>query len=509
MKQCNRDILAGHLNRMQNLNISEYLTDYKPTDRIKQMIPEKWVLNNLVTMVMVYIMEYTLGEDRKCTLPMIADFLEDVSTPFDDYCNIDDFDELARFIVVGILQHNGKLASFSVYDPGKDKIITTTTRLIDEEAGAYWLTTVACDYLFRTHELSEDTQYNVTKYILKEHLKRENYSGALDKSKELISSLRNISNLMSEFVRKCKENIHAVTIDDYENMMKRYNNVVKDGYGELRDIQVNADNKAKELQKAIEINLNMETKKHVMALEGISRNIDVAIDEMRALINKCNACKDIYKDDIYNGFAAGYYDRFDFEKDIMVPLQNGDLSIDAVYQFFRTPLLSPEVSRILNLESFYTVQEMITEMPDEDAINVDDVEDQNKDIINIRNARFSGITTELFTYMRDREQFRFSEFVRSLPQDKLKEFCEENSLPQVLLSIYDLGETSITEWKAESDLTTPPNGEFDLSLFLKGLPDDLLNIDRFSITKTDELFTFSTEDGTITTNDMIVEVHRV
>ena len=148
-------------------------------------------------------------------------------------------------------------------------------------------------------------------------------------------------------------------------------------------------------------------------------------------------------------------------------------------------------------------------MPDEDAINVDDVEDQNKDIINIRNARFSGITTELFTYMRDREQFRFSEFVRSLPQDKLKEFCEENSLPQVLLSIYDLGETSITEWKAESDLTTPPNGEFDLSLFLKGLSDDLLNIDRFSITKTDELFTFSTEDGTITTNDMIVEVHRV
>ena len=76
MKQCNRDILAGHLNRMQNLNISEYLTDYKPTDRIKQMIPEKWVLNNLVTMVMVYIMEYTLGEDRKCTLPMIAYFLE-------------------------------------------------------------------------------------------------------------------------------------------------------------------------------------------------------------------------------------------------------------------------------------------------------------------------------------------------------------------------------------------------------------------------------------------------
>ena len=507
MTQSSKELLAGHKSRMKVMNISKFITEYKPTDKVKQMVPDKEIIDNFVMMVMVYIMEHTLSNDRKCTLSMIASFLEEVSEPFSDYCQIDDYDELARFIVVGILQNNGKLANFSVYDPEKEKITYTTIRLLNEEAGAYSMTTDGCDYLFRTHELAVDVQYSVAKYILKEHLKRENYSEALDQSKELISTLRNIYNMLCEFSRKCRENIYNVTIDEYTKMMERFYSVIAGGFGELQNMQQSADEKAKELRQAIEVNLDLETKKHVTALEGISNNIKIAIHEMRRLSKKCDECKVLYKDDIYSGFTANFYDRLDLHNDIMKPLEKGDLSIDILYQFFRYPLRSPEIESVLNPESLYSVEEMYQETPDSDGEDIETVAEDTS-IAEIRNKRFRGITKEFFAYMKSRDNFRFSEFVNAISHDNLQWFCDERSLPQVFMSLYSLGDVSISGWKAEAMPDIPPTGEFDLAVFLKDVPAEMLEMDGFTVIKTNDDFTFSTDNETITTNDFTVEVRK-
>ena len=100
----------------------------------------------------------------------------------------------------------------------------------------------------------------------------------------------------------------------------------------------------------------------------------------------------------------------------------------------------------------------------------------------------------------------------SLNDERLYEFCEENALPQMVLSLYSIQKISVSDWKKSNEMIVQPMGEFELSWCLSELPDHYLEIDCFTVEKLDREFAFAVNrDGKqnrISMSDFVIGVKR-
>ena len=139
-------MLSGFDSRMKFINIVRAMLDYTMKSKISEMIPDKSILDNIIVMVLVFIKEQTLGNERTCTIKDIAHFLDQTVPTFYNDDKIDT-EELARFIVINVLQNEGIPMEYDVFNPGSESIIKQRIRLIEESKGDYHLTDDAFDFL--------------------------------------------------------------------------------------------------------------------------------------------------------------------------------------------------------------------------------------------------------------------------------------------------------------------------------------------------------------------------
>lgn len=506
-----RELLSGFEKRMKFIHIARYLMDYPLKDSIRAMVPDREILDNIIVAVLVYMKERTLGNEQRCTLEHIADYLADLTCLLPEEWVVVP-DELARFIVVDVLQKGGVLASYKVLVPEKERFEQMPVRLLEESAGSYHLTDDAFDYLFRSKEIESELDYSVTRFRMAEYMKRNNYMEALDQSRELVSRIRNMKMSMDDFMRRCRENIARISIDQYETVIARTRALLETEYEELRMIQDSAKARAQELSKAWQSGVEAENmRKHRRALAEIIRNIQLTIEEQRGLINKKMTLSDTYRTILSDSYAMNRYERLSFERDIMTELRNGHISLDLAATFLLFPLTKPELEKQFSPESLYAIQDRLSEQEEEEQKVLEEGEEE-PDPAALRNERFLRICTEFFAFLSNRERFRVSEFVASLPDDTLYDFCVENALPQVILHLYGLQNVSITDWKASQEMIVQPVGEFELSWCLNELPAEYLELDSFTVTKMDRAFSFSVQkegkQNTIEMTDFGFEVMR-
>ena len=505
------ELLAGFEKRMRFINIARFLVDYPYKDNIRAMIPDRDLLDNIIVAVLVFIKERTLGREQNCSLEDIADFLDDIALVFHEEIELNSA-ELARFIIIDVLQKGGALTNYKVLFPDKESFELVPIRLIEEEKGTYHLTDDAFDFLFRSKEIESELDYSVTRFRMAEYMKRDNYVEALDQSRELISKIRNMKISMDDFMRRCRENIAKISIDQYESVVFRVRNLLESEYEELRSIQDNAKERAATLAQAQQSGIGSdEIVKHRKALNEIIRNIQLTIEEQRSLINKRMSLSDAYQSILSDSYAMNRYERLNFDKDIMAELRNGNMPLDIASLYLLFPLIKPEVENRFSVENFYAPQTKIKELDDEEAEDFEDeVEETNP--IEIRNVRFFKICETLFDYLAERTEFKISEFIASLSDDQIYEFCEENALPQVVLSLYALQKISISDWKESDEMIVEPMGEFELSWCLSNLPECLLKFDYFTIEKLGREFSFTVikddKQSRVSMSDFAIEVTR-
>lgn len=505
------ELLAGFEKRMKFINIARALIDYSYRDNIREMIPDRDLLNNIIVAVLVFIKERTLGREQNCSLEDIADFLDDLAVILPEEISINST-ELTKFIVVDVLQNRGELTSYEVFVPGKERFELVPIRLIEEERGTYHLTDDAFDFLFRSKEIESELDYSVTRFRMAEYMKRDNYAEALDQSRELVSKIRNMKVSIDDFMRRCRENIAKISIDQYETVISRVRNLLETEYEELRIIQDNAKERADSLSQAQQSGVGLDDiQKHRKALNEIIRNIQMTIEEQRSLINKKMSLSDTYQSILSDSYAMNRYERLNFDKDIMAELRNGNMPLDIASLYLLFPLTRPAFENQFSIENFYAIQTKISEIEEEEA---EDLEGEAEEIdpIEVRNDRFYDICVEFFDYLITRTEFKISEFIGSLSDGKLFAFCEENALPQVVLSLYSIQKVSITEWKESDEMIVQPMGEFELSWCLSKLPEYCLEIDYFTIEKLDREFAFAVSlDGKqnkISMSDFVIEVKK-
>lgn len=506
------ELLAGFEKRMRFINIVRCLLEYKYPDHIREMIPDKKILDNLIVAVLVFIKDRTLGTEQTCTVADVERFLEDISPILPDTCRIDPR-VMARYVIVDVLQNGGVLTEFTTYFSTTGSFAPMAIRLINEEKGSYHLTDDAFDFLFRSKEIESELDYSVTRFRMQEYMRRDNYEDALDASRELVSRIRNMKVSMDDFLLRCREDISKITVDQYETVIGRIRSLLEDEYKELTEIQTAAKERAVKLEEALQNGVGSEdTQKHRSALREIIENISLTINEQRTLINKKASLSESYQALIRDNFVVNRFERLNFERDILSPLRKMDSSLGDAAKFLLFMLTKPEFDKKFSVENFYAPQGKINENEAKEGLDITEEGSDLEKLIEIRNERYRRISLDLFRYMEDKERFTISGFIDSLRVAELKEYSAENALPNVLLSLFAMQELNIEEWKNGERFTVIPNGEFELSWCLEEIPEEYLEIKRIRFTKTDSSFSFSVrQDGyerAIDMTDFEVEVVR-
>lgn len=324
------ELLSGFEKRMKFINIVRFLLEYKFPDQIRAMIPDKSILDNVIVAVLVYINDRTLGAQKNCSLADIQRFLEDLSVILPNPERID-CAVLARYIIVDVLQKGGMLTDYQTFFSTSEQFERMPIRLLNEEKGNYHLTDDAFDFLFRSKEIESELDYSVTRFRMKEYMKRDNYEEALEASRELVNRIRSMKISMDDFLLRCREDISKTTVDQYETIISRIRSLLEAEYEELTNIQQTAKERISALESAQLSGIGAEdTLKHRAALREIVSNISLTIDEQRSLINKKTSLAESYQALIRDNFVVTRFERLNFERDIMVPLRKlGDPLGDA------------------------------------------------------------------------------------------------------------------------------------------------------------------------------------
>ena len=482
-----KDLLQDFEKRMRFVNLIKYwLQRSKPREINELLHNDDDKTDNLILMVMVFIMDSTLRYGERCTKQDITAFLRELADVYD--YEPESAKILTDYIVTDVLQSNGKVRSFDTFYNSDEQFKDQRSLiLLEQQSGSYVLTNEAYEFLFRTKEIDSELDFSVNRFKLQEFIKRGNYGKALRESRELVSRVRNLKTRMDDFMLRCRTNISEVSIDEYEEIVTQVKDSFEDENKQLSDIRTLVS--AQEIREILE-------------------NIDTVISEQSRVFNQKFSLSELYANLLDDSFSYLQVGRFDLEQELLLPMQKMHLQDTSNIGKLFAPLYRPIFSHMFGIDFFYSRQNAIRESTKDDGIDI--VSDDNAETAaDIRNKRYVEIIRGLLTFADKNSIFCFSDYLAVVPKEQVQEQLREKSLPDVMLKLYGLGEINVAGWRAEQHDIIVPVGEFDLSYCLSELPEELIQMQTILIQKLDEVITLlDAEDGSIKMNDFKIEVIR-
>lgn len=501
-----KELLQDFEKRMRFVNLIKYwLKRTKPAE-IHGLLPDDDKADNLILMVLVFIMDSTLRYGERCTKEDVAAFLRELSDLY-DYPS-ESAGQLADYIITDVLQSGGKVRDFETFYSDEASFHQQRTLvLLEPQSGSYVLTNEAYEFLFRTKEIDSELDFSVSRFKLQEFIKRGNYSKALRESRELVSRVRNLKTRMDDFMLRCRTNIAEISVDEYEEIITQVRASFEDESKQLSDIRLLVAEKLQAIaDSALHGRDDIGQTEH--EIQEILSNIDIVISEQSRVYNQKFKLTELYAQLLDDNFSYLGSRSFDFEQELLAPLRRMQLQDTREIGRLFLPLYRPSFQHLFAPDFFYRRQNAIREAAEDEGIEIRTAE-SGETLAEIRNRRYAEIIHSFLFYCSSHSAFRFSEYQDALTEEVLHEQMQENALPDVMLKLYALGIIDITAWKNMEKSILVPVGEFDLSYCLSEMPEELLEMRSITIQKTDDIIIFPVSDiCRITMNDLTVEVKK-
>ena len=398
-------------------------------------------MDNLFFSLLVYILEQTLNENDQCTMENMAAFLEKVLPAFQKDFSEEQIYRLTEYMVRDILQNKGEEKTYHVmdYEHGMKEI---RIRLIQDKI---------TDGGKIVYQLT-DQGYNLL-FRTREVDKELDFKLEQLKLKELL---------------KRKNYKHALRQSQEDHTME--DEAVTEA---LRNLAL------------------------------IRQNLTSVTVQQRNLIGKRFEMNDIYEETIRDSFYTAMVRRYDFQKEIMEPMEHvkGE-QIESLWKLF-VPLRRPRARKQLLLSMPYQPQGKLHEEETEEAAIEEDVFEEDRRFQEQRRRDFIHVKLmeRMFSYGKDHPVFTFSEFYQYLNQhaEKPEIYTEEKRIFLVMLKLYDYKKIDLGEWRQREDKEIPEaNGEFDLSYCLYQMElehPDFYGIQSLSFEKNGEKFQTEIEES--------------
>lgn len=502
-----KELLQDFEKRMRFVNLIKYwLQRSKPTEIRELLHNDDDKTDNLILMVMVFIMDSTLRYGERCTKQDITAFLRELADVYG--YEPESAKMLTDYIVTDVLQSGGKVRRFDTFDSHDERFREQGSLiLIEQQSGSYVLTNEAYEFLFRTKEIDSELDFSVNRFKLQEFIKRGNYGKALRESRELVSRVRNLKTRMDDFMLRCRTNISEVSIDEYEEIVTQVKDSFEDENKQLSDIRTLVSAKLQAIADS-EIKKDENIGQTEQEIREILENIDTVISEQSRVFNQKFTLSELYADLLDDSFSYLQVGRFDIEQELLLPLQKMHLKDSKDVGKLFAPLYRPSFPHLFGLDFFYARQNAIRESSRDDGIDIAS-DDTSENAADIRNKRYVDIIRGLLSYSGNKPVFCFSEYLESVPKEQLQDQLKEKSLPDVMLKLYGFGEIDVASWRLSQQDVIVPVGEFDLSYCLSELPEKFVQMDSILIHKLDKVITLSDDaSGSIKMNDFNIEVRR-
>lgn len=442
---------------------------------------------NLIFSVLVFVMEKTLTEEEECTIKTISAFVENI---LDEYYHHPSADELAlpitEYIIKTVLQFEGKNTYYPVMNYETREWTQLRIKLLNEKVedrpqgyvSIYSLTDQGYDFLFRTKEVDDELSFSVEEFKLRELIRRKNYKKALQQSNNLVQMVRQKKRDLEQFIQSARGNIHDLDLTKFDDLISSIYKLLEEEYKALGEIQNMVSISEGRIREDYEKHgeLTEDLKKAQTEMSKIVKNLSTARKEQSNLINSREGSYKILKSTLEESFQFTTQKRYDFEQEILQPMEkiSGEGSKN-LWKLF-TPLFHVEPYRYLPISLIYKAQGKLSEEESTEAegILVDEVKE---DVEKERNEKINSSYLKILTYIVEEARKRegnidFKTLCAELQKDheEFNSLMEENLLFITMLKLYEMEILDVRAFR-ESDKSFLGNstGEFNVDALLHQL----------------------------------------
>lgn len=448
------EFLEGFHQRMQIIGVVDALINRRNKKvELEHPIGDK-EFENLIFSVLVFIMEKTLTEEEECTIKIISVFVEQVLEEYYHYPNAKDQAlPVTEYIIKTILQFEGKNTYYPVMNYETKEWKDLRIKLLNEKVedrpqgyvSVYSLTDQGYDFLFRTKEVDNEISFSVEEFKLRELIKRKNYRKALQQSSNLVQMVRQKKRDLEQFIQAARGNIMDLDLTKFDELISSTYKLLQEEYktlGEIQNMVRRSEGRIREdYEKRGE--LTEDLRKAQMEMKRIVSNLALARKEQAHLINSREGSYKILKSTLEESFQFSTQRRYDFEKEILNPMERMEEERTKDLWKIFTPLFHVEPYRHLPLSLFYKPQGKLSEEASEDPVGIL-VEEMKEDVEKERNEKRSEVYLNILKSMVEEAEKRegtldfktLCEVLQKNPEE-FQDLTKENLLFITMLKLYE------------------------------------------------------------------------
>lgn len=478
------EFLEGFHQRMQLIGVVDALINRRNKKvELEHPIGDK-EFENLIFSVLVFIMEKTLTEEEECTIKTISVFVEHVLEEYYHYPKAKDQAlPVTEYIIKTILQFEGKNTYYPVMNYETKEWTELRIKLLNEKVedrpqgyvSVYSLTDQGYDFLFRTKEVDNEISFSVEEFKLRELIKRKNYRKALQQSSNLVQMVRQKKRDLEQFIQAARGNIMDLDLTKFDELISSTYKLLQEEYktlGEIQNMVRRSEGRIREdYEKRGE--LTDDLRKAQMEMKRIVSNLVLARKEQAHLINSREGSYKILKSTLEESFQFSTQRRYDFEKEILKPMERMEEERTKDLWKIFTPLFHVEPYRYLPLSLLYKPQGKLSEEASEDPVGIL-VEEMKEDVEKERNEKRSEVYLNILKSMVEEAEKRdgtidfktFCEVLQKNPEE-FQDLTKEDLLFITMLKLYEMETLDVKAFR-ESDKTFlgNPTGEFNVDALL-------------------------------------------